>query len=104
MSWQAHTNFAAIMVSARLCIFRNGQIQGLPEPMLVGDHDILIRQGDMTAIDAKVEDATLRAATLVMPNGVRFQMTPRRPDEPGADVRVGLRYSRDWIIRSQIVP
>lgn len=79
----------------------NRQIKGDPEPLLSGDHLIDIEVVD-SWIEAKIERANGSSAVLVMPNGVQYQITRRRHDEPSSGTTTGTMWSQDWMVRDQI--
>ena len=104
MGWHARTAYKSVDVGTILCVYLNGQIAGQPEPQLIDRQhiDIETSQG---WVEALVDSTGLESAILTMPDGVRFQITPRRHDERDSGISLGGRmYSRDWIVRSQVIP
>ncbi len=103
MGWEARTNFVEVKVGTCLCIYESPQIQGEPEPLLIGNQPLKIEAARGNWIFAQVQNAEPTSAILVMPDGLRFEITPRRADEFDCGVDMQRMYSRDWIVRSQIV-
>lgn len=102
MTWEARTNFSEIKPGTRLCIYERMQIGGQPPASLLGDVPLAIEDCNQRWIEAKIEGATTSNAILVMPDGVRFQISPRREGEFDSGVNLINMYSQDWIVRSQM--
>jgi hypothetical protein len=72
--------------------------------LLRGDTPLDIETGEGKWIKGAIENARSDTAILVMPDGVRFQISPRRSDELGPGVTWPGLHTQDWVIRSQIIP
>ncbi len=103
MGWHARTGNGSVHVGTILSVYWNGQITGQPERQLTGRVSIDIETSQEWST-AEAESTGPGIAILIMPDGVRFQMTFAREDERALGISMGRRMvSRDWIVRSQIV-
>lgn len=98
MRWNAETNFAKIDKGTSFLIFQNGYVEGTPPAKLAAGTEILVRN-NYGALSAKIVAADDREAILEMPDGSRWRMTPRQPDE----IPVGITWqggpTQEWVIR-----
>lgn len=105
MRWEAITAFRTIAAGVRLCVYQTPQSRTGPAPTLRGSQQLPIQLGDGTWLPALVTDAGEASAILVMPDGERYQITPRRSDERPSGITMGGHMeSQDWVIRGRIVP
>lgn len=105
MAWDATTMFAEIKPGTRMFIYERSQIVGRPHRSPVGTFEMLIELAAGPKVATTVEVTSPATAILTMPNGVRYQMTPRQDGEfdSGVSFRGGNMTGEDWIVRSQIV-
>lgn len=103
MGWRALTNFSSVGVGTVLCVYKNGQFPGQPEEHLTGTQPIDIETAT-GRVEADVESTGSETAILILRDGSRYQITMRRGDERESRITMsGSMYSRDWIVRSQVV-
>lgn len=104
MNWEAICPSLTIDVGARLCIFWTSRMDGQVVPDFAGDRSLQVQLGDNTWRPARVEHASPASAILILPDGRRFQITPRRDDEPESRIDPRPFTGSDWIVRSHVVP
>lgn len=103
MPWEARTAFIEIKPGTRLCMYESPQIGGQPAPVLRGSQPIKIEVNDRW-IDAQVIDATRERAILQLPEGQRFEITPRKHGEFDSGITLRGMHFQDWIVRSELEP
>lgn len=99
--WRADCNRTELGVGAHLSIYRSQQYPGRLAEAFLGYHQIVIRLGDLKMTPAEIENAGLTTATLKMPSGVLYEITPRRGDEVPSGAR-GFGECQDWVVRREI--
>jgi hypothetical protein len=100
MRWEARTAFVEIRPGTRLCIMQTPQIAGQPAPRLRGETPLDIDVNHKW-ISASVEGATATRATLILPDGTRYEMTPRQPGELSSGITSRM-HTQDWVVRTLI--
>lgn len=104
VKWEAQTAFSEIKVRTVLFVYEARQIAGQPERRLLGDHTLWVQTANQRWLECEIKNATREAATLVLPSGSQFIITPSRPDELGSTFSMPGMHTQDWVVRSVVEP
>ena len=99
--WSAQTMFDRLAPGVSLLIFEVMTADRVPVSLSAGDK-ITVSLGGVTSrdISGSIGEAAVDRVVLVMSDGSRWVITPKRADEPGSGITWTGGLSEEWIVRS----
>ncbi|MBD3768181.1 MAG: hypothetical protein IE928_09600 [Gammaproteobacteria bacterium] len=101
MGWEARTNFEKIGVNTTLLIFHSPQMEW-DRWSISGPCDIQIELAGSKWIKAKITAGSPKEATLELPTGEKWRITPKEPHEFDSSIYLRGMYSEHWYVREQL--
>lgn len=99
--WKGVSLFREIQEGTAIMIYMDGQPSGKPRPVLPSSTNIQIELSG-TFLDARLTNVTRAGGILETPDGRRWSISPKRPDELGSGSSIRGMYTEDWIVRGQL--